>query len=146
MRQLSRIENNDTLSALGIERSIDKLLRKQPREILNQMDIPCAYTRLPYTTQWQIREVFFNKDLSHDTKARAITDILNKIPPEQRYIPASHICRDNKGTKSKYFDSYSAITYKISFTFKLSELRAHLPFDDFEAIDDALRNETFSTE
>uniref|UniRef100_A0A7E4WB69 DUF2059 domain-containing protein n=1 Tax=Panagrellus redivivus TaxID=6233 RepID=A0A7E4WB69_PANRE len=135
--QIHAIEADDNLSPLGIERSINKVLCTLPLSTLRLLETPKYFQLLPEVAQWQIREVLYHANMSHDMKQDIIADLVARLPPDAVKFP-----EHKPNETSMFFESYHAIVYRIQFTFSLAELQSKLYSDDFAVIEDAFSNFT----
>ncbi|KAE9556635.1 hypothetical protein FO519_000041 [Halicephalobus sp. NKZ332] len=143
--QLQMIEANDSLSRIGVERAVDQILVQQDDDILSQLEIPSYFSQLPEVARWQIKDVLFHSNLTYAEKQEVIVDLLARLPPGDRKFPKIDRCRENlPGAKSMYFDSYSAITYTVRFTFPLTEISKKLPSADYKALYNTFRHDNYT--
>lgn len=120
------MDANATTDPVSVDRAIDTILRSQPTQVLDQLDLPPYYERLPFVQRWQIKgnhfskcvtgfiiiDVLFDRQLSYQQKHQMIYDIIHKLPPDQQKFPPV-----NSAQHSRYFEAFSTLQYQIGFTF-----------------------------
>ncbi|KAI1724449.1 hypothetical protein Ddc_05687 [Ditylenchus destructor] len=146
MEQLADIEADQSLDPMEVERMVDQILMTQPRSVLDQLELPPIYSQLPFDAKWQIKDVLFDKDMPYRQKHETIFNVIMSLPQNQKRFPSTK-SRDsmlrNRRIRdhSRLFESYNALQFTVSFTFKLKELREVLSFEDSSAIHAALSND-----
>ncbi len=72
-----------------IERLVDQVLTKQPKCVLDQLELPPFYSQLPFNAKWQIKDVIFDKSLSYRQKQDAIMNVIATLPQNLKRFPPS---------------------------------------------------------
>jgi hypothetical protein len=55
IKELIELDANSTTDPVGVDQAIDAILRNQSTKILDQLDLPPYYERLPFVQRWQIK-------------------------------------------------------------------------------------------
>uniref|UniRef100_A0A914IDT5 Uncharacterized protein n=1 Tax=Globodera rostochiensis TaxID=31243 RepID=A0A914IDT5_GLORO len=140
MEKIFALEADAELDKMEVERLTDQLLKEVPRSVLEQLELPRFYSRLPFNIRWQIKELLFDKSLVWSQKHEAIFALIQTLPSQmRRFAPIQHVAQSSvddlsfarptlAGTgHSRLFESLSALKYTVSFTFQTKELCEILP-------------------
>ncbi|KAL3079617.1 hypothetical protein niasHS_013899 [Heterodera schachtii] len=143
MEKIFALESDSELDKMEVERLTDQLLKEVPRSVLDRLELPRFYSRLPFNIRWQIKDLLFDKSLSWRQKHEAIFALTQSVPPQKRrfapiqQMPSAAVADASSsafaqptlaGTgHSRLFESVSALKYSVSFTFQIKELCDVLP-------------------
>ncbi|KAL3071993.1 hypothetical protein niasHS_016076 [Heterodera schachtii] len=160
MEKIFALESDSELDKMEVERLTDQLLKEVPRSVLDRLELPRFYSRLPFNIRWQIKDLLFDKTLSWRQKHEAIFALTQSVPPQKRrfapiqQMPSAAVADASSsafaqptlaGTgHSRLFESVSALKYSVSFTFQIKELCDVLPHPLAVQIYSALASNTLN--
>ncbi|CAD5223933.1 unnamed protein product [Bursaphelenchus okinawaensis] len=145
MKQLLDLDRHAARTPIAVDKAVDSILSNQSAHILEQLQLPPFYSQLPFMAKWQIKEILYDKMLPYDEKHKLIREVIFNLPDKSRKFP-SLSADDRMARHSRYFEAFNALQYKVTFNFKLSEMKSVLSDKDYENVMDVLTNSTLTIE
>ncbi|CAD5231449.1 unnamed protein product [Bursaphelenchus xylophilus] len=145
MKKLVDLDLQAPLSPIAIDKAVDAVLSNQSSHHLDQLQLPPFYSQLPFMARWQIKEILYDKVLPYTDKHKMIREIIFSLPEKDRRFPVL-TPTDKMARHSRYFEAFNALQYKVTFNFKLSEMKESLSEVDYNSVIDVLANHSLSLE
>lgn len=126
IEQLFELDANATHDPIGVDRTIDSVLRNQSRHVRDSLDLPPYYDRLPFAARWHIKDILYDSRISYERKLALIHDVIRAMPQkvQQRLATPPTLRDDNESSttkddieQSRYFEAFSTLQYHVSFNF-----------------------------